>query len=90
MQPGDRVGLWLKNRPEFIITVLGILHAGAVVVPINNFLKPDEVAFMLDDAGIELLVTEADLAAHAPVRYLRLNIFPDGGIARLRAFGRVA
>jgi len=24
------------------------------------------------------------------VRYLRLNIIPDGGIARLRAFGRVA
>jgi allantoicase len=29
------------------------------------------------------------VAPHAPVRYLRLNIFPDGGVARLRAFGRV-
>jgi len=65
VQPGDRVGLWLKNRPEFIVALLGIMHAGAVVVPINNFLKPDEVAFIIDDAGIELLVTEEELATHA-------------------------
>jgi len=34
-------------------------------------------------------VFEKEIARHAPVRYLRLNIFPDGGIARLRAFGKV-
>ena len=41
VQPNDRVGLWLKNRPEFISAIFGALEAGAVVVPINNFLKPD-------------------------------------------------
>jgi len=34
-------------------------------------------------------VFEKQIAAHGPVKYLRLNILPDGGIARLRAFGRV-
>jgi allantoicase len=29
-------------------------------------------------------------APHPPVSHLRLNIFPDGGVARLRAYGRVA
>src|SRR6185369_1286789 len=52
IQPGDRVGLWLKNCPEFVPALFGILTASAVVVPINNFLKPDEVAFILQDAGI--------------------------------------
>jgi len=33
-------------------------------------------------------VFEKQIVSHAPVRYLRLNIIPDGGIARLRAFGR--
>ena len=37
VKPGDRVGLWLKNCPEFIPALFGILRAGAVVVPINNF-----------------------------------------------------
>src|ERR1700759_3324126 len=53
ISPRGRVGLWMKNRPEFIPALFGILQTGAVVVPINNFLKPDEVAYILSDAGID-------------------------------------
>jgi long-chain acyl-CoA synthetase len=66
VKPGDRVGLWLKNCPEFVPTLFGILEAGAVVVPINNFLKPAEVNFILQDAGIDLLITDKELGAHFP------------------------
>ena len=66
VKPGDRVALWLKNRPEFIVSVFGILGAGAVMVPVNNFLKPDEVNYILRDAGIDVLITEPDLLAFAP------------------------
>src|SRR5467141_331432 len=52
--PGRRVGLWLKNCPEFVPAFFGILIAGGVVVPINNFLKPNEVNYILDDAAIDL------------------------------------
>ena len=65
VKPGDRVGLWLKNCPEFVPSVFAILNAGAVVVPINNFLKPDEVGYILNDAGIDLLIADAESAAHA-------------------------
>jgi len=64
VKPGDRVGLWLKNCPEFIPSLFGILHAGAVVVPINNFLKPDEVNYILNDAGIDVLITDDELGTH--------------------------
>jgi len=64
VKPGDRVALWLKNCPEFMPAFLGILHSGAVVVPINNFLKPDEVSHMLNDAGADVVITDAELAAH--------------------------
>ena len=66
VQPGDRVGLWLKNRPEFVPALFGILNAGAVVVPINNFLKPAEVNYILADAGIDVLITDEELGAHLP------------------------
>jgi long-chain acyl-CoA synthetase len=73
VNPGDRVGLWLKNCPEFVIFLFGALHAGAAVVPINNFLKAEEVSFILGDAGINLLLTDEELgrnfsalAAHRP------------------------
>src|ERR1022692_1484718 len=64
VKPGDRVGLWLKNCPEFIASLFGIFQIGAVAVPINNFLKPDEVSFILRDAGIEVIITDTDLSAH--------------------------
>src|SRR5437762_2687099 len=64
--PGDRVGLWLKNCPEFIPTFFGILQAGAIAVPINNFLKAEEVSFILRDAEITTLVTDTELAVQSP------------------------
>jgi long-chain acyl-CoA synthetase len=66
VKPGDRVGLWLKNCPEFIPSLFGILQAGAAAVPINSFFKPEEVGYVLSDAGIEVLITDAELAVHVP------------------------
>jgi long-chain acyl-CoA synthetase len=37
-----------------------------VVVPINNFLKPDEVSFILGDAGVNVLITDASTAEALP------------------------
>src|SRR5215472_2397796 len=64
VKPGDRVGLWLKNCPEFVPSLFAVFHTGAVVVPINNFLKNDEVNYILADAGINVLITDAELGAH--------------------------
>jgi long-chain acyl-CoA synthetase len=66
IKPGDRVGLWLKNRPEFIPALFGILNNDAVVVPINNFLKPAEVSYILQDADVDVLISDADLSVHFP------------------------
>ncbi|MDB6053600.1 MAG: acetoacetyl-CoA synthetase / long-chain-fatty-acid--CoA ligase [Verrucomicrobiales bacterium] len=57
----DRVGIWLKNCPEFVSVVFAILNLEAVVVPINNFLKADEVSRIVQDAGIKLIITDDDL-----------------------------
>ena len=61
VQPGDRVAIWLKNCPEFVSVLFGILQAGAVVVPINNFLKPDEVTYILKDCGAKVLISSAEM-----------------------------
>jgi long-chain acyl-CoA synthetase len=66
VKPGDRVGVWLKNCPEFIEAVYGILFADAVVVPMNNFLKYAEAGYILSDGGIDVLITDAELGAHFP------------------------
>ena len=61
VEPGDRVGLWLKNCPEFVPAVFGVFLAGGIVVPINNFLKPAEVSFIINDAGVDVLITDASM-----------------------------
>jgi len=66
VRPGDRVALWLKNCPEFIPALFGVLASGAVVVPINNFLKPDEVHHVLADADINVIITDSTMAEHLP------------------------
>lgn len=62
VKPGDRVAIWLKNCPEFIPSIFGILLAGATVVPINNFLKPAEVSYILKDCGANVVISERALS----------------------------
>ena len=62
LQPGDRVGLWLKNCPEFIFALFGIMLAEGVVVSINSFLTLDEVGFILGDCEAKVLISEASMA----------------------------
>jgi long-chain acyl-CoA synthetase len=61
VQPGDNVALFLKNCPEFVPALFGILHSGAAAVPINHFLKPDEVIYILQDAGVKVVITDSEL-----------------------------
>jgi fatty-acyl-CoA synthase len=54
---GDRVGLLMNNRPEWVETFFGAAIAGAVVVAFSTWSKRDELAYLIEDSGIKLLVT---------------------------------
>lgn len=62
---GDRIGLLCPNAPEFALTYLGVLKAGATVVPINLMLNPKEIAFILGDAGAKGILYHQTLAEAA-------------------------
>jgi long-chain acyl-CoA synthetase len=57
LRPGDRVGVMLASGPEFAVVFYGVLHAGAVVVPMNPLRNAREVAFVLANTGARLLVS---------------------------------
>ena len=50
IKPGDKVALSCLNVPYFPIVYYGILKTGAVVVPLSVLLKPDEIAFHLENS----------------------------------------
>jgi long-chain acyl-CoA synthetase len=58
LREGEKVGILLDNCPEFIISYFAILKAGGVVVPLNTFLKEEELAFILNDCSVVLLITQ--------------------------------
>jgi fatty-acyl-CoA synthase len=63
VERGDRVGLLLSNRPEFIETVIACMHLGAIAVPFNLRFTAHELAFVVDNADCTVVVTEASLHA---------------------------
>jgi fatty-acyl-CoA synthase len=58
VRAGDRVAIMMTNRPEFLETMFAANAIGAIVVPVNFRLAPDEIAYILTDSGASLLVVE--------------------------------
>ena len=52
---GDRVGILSENRVEWTIADLGVINCGAVDAPIYSTQSPKQVAYILNDAGVEVL-----------------------------------
>jgi fatty-acyl-CoA synthase len=62
---GTRVAVLARNSHSFVALRFALARLGAVLVPINFMLKPDEVAYILRHAGVVLLATDSGLAAVA-------------------------
>jgi long-chain acyl-CoA synthetase len=59
--PGNRVGILLRNCPEFLFAYFGAAASGNVAVPINDRLQPEEIAWILNNSQASCLVTSAEL-----------------------------
>ncbi len=68
LQRGERVGIFLEKRFETVVASFGATAAGGVFVPLNPLLKPDQVAFIMRDCDVRVLLTSAQrLQMLAPV-----------------------
>lgn len=63
IRPGDRVAIYMKNCPDYLIALYGVWYAGAVAVPINAKLHGREATFILDNSGAGLVFATPALAA---------------------------
>lgn len=60
---GERVAIYLEKRFETVIASFGAPAAGAVFVPVNPLLKPEQVAFILRDCNVRVLLTSPERLA---------------------------
>src|SRR6202795_187148 len=62
VKPGDRVAFLSTNCHRLLEAYYGVLEAGAVLLPLNIRLAPDELAYILNDSGASVLFIEPQLA----------------------------
>jgi HIP---CoA ligase len=97
VDPADRVAIWAPNSAEWIVAYLGLLQAGATLVPLNTRFKGVEAAELLRRARVRVLVTVTDFLNIDYVELLRASAveLPDlatvvvlpGGPARSDTIG---
>jgi acyl-CoA ligase (AMP-forming) (exosortase A-associated) len=64
----ERIAVYMEKRFETVVSVFGAAAAGAVFVPVNPLLKPDQVAYIMKDCNVRILVTSIErLQLLAPV-----------------------
>ncbi|MBA2954228.1 acyl-CoA ligase (AMP-forming), exosortase A system-associated [Nocardioides sp. MAH-18] len=74
---GDRIGIWLDKRIETVVSIFASSMAGAVFVPVNPVLKPDQVSYILDDCDVRVLVTTRQRWAQLRVQAEELTALRD-------------
>ena len=57
IHPGDRVAIWAPNMAEWIVAALGLVGAGAALVPLNTRFKGPEAAYVLTRSRARVLFT---------------------------------
>ena len=94
VQKGDRVGLFSKNCDDFIVAYFAVTKAGAVVVPFNFQLAAKEVAYIVKDANMKLMLTRdrlelggalADMGVDWPLAQLTFEDMKKADRNRIRA-----
>ncbi|HEX8116078.1 MAG TPA: amino acid adenylation domain-containing protein, partial [Pyrinomonadaceae bacterium] len=64
--PETLVGVLMERSTELVVSLLAVLKAGAAYLPLDPAYPQERLAFMLEDAGASVLLTQAGLIASAP------------------------
>ncbi|MGB8690508.1 MAG: amino acid adenylation domain-containing protein [Microcoleus sp.] len=70
--PEVLVGICVERSTEMVIGLLGILKAGGAYVPIDPAYPQERLAFMLEDSGVSVLLTQAQLIEKLPQQSSRI------------------
>ena len=83
VKEGDKVAFFLRNSPEFIIALFALSKLGAIAVPVNTFLKSDELNYILKDSGATMLIASAiyeKVIHQSDAKELCSSIIWEGGL----------
>ena len=61
IRPGEKIGIWANNVPDWTTLMFATAKIGAVLVPININLDREHLAHIINNSDAELLIVEAEL-----------------------------
>jgi len=82
--PGERVGLMLFNQKEFLVCFFALRKIGAVVVPINIQMLPQDIAYVIQNAGMRQLVIADSfypLLKQMPLNFIVVGETQEGALS---------
>ncbi|MGN0063082.1 MAG: AMP-binding protein [Nocardioides sp.] len=82
---GDRVGIWAPNRAEWMFVQYATAKIGAVLVNVNPAYRTHELAYVLQDAGISVLVSAPEFKT-SDYRAMVAEVAPDCAALRQVVF----
>ncbi len=71
--PETLVGVAMRRRPDLLVSFLAVLKAGGAYVPIDRDYPAERIAYMIRDAGLKIVLTDAATRGRLPL--------PDGVVA---------
>ncbi|MGW2817805.1 FadD3 family acyl-CoA ligase [Streptomyces sp. NPDC001415] len=71
VEPGDRVAVWAPNTSDWVVSALGAVTAGAVLVPLNTRFKGAEAAYVLESSRAKILFVTGTFLGTSYVASLR-------------------
>ncbi len=67
VERGEKVALWMVNRPEWITTAFAVMKVGAILVPVNTRLRIEDVRYIVGQSDASTLIIAK---RSGPVDYL--------------------
>ncbi len=74
VKPGDRVGIAMRNYPEWIISFAAILSIGAISVSLNAWWTEDELDYAINDSELSVLIADTERIERAAGSCARANV----------------
>jgi long-chain acyl-CoA synthetase len=74
VKKGDRVGIAMRNYPEWVFSFMGITSIGAVAVALNAWWSREELTYGIEDSGLRVIVVDGERLVRIDPKHSGLTV----------------
>ena len=76
IEPGEKVGLWMNNKPEWLFLMHAVSKIGAVLVPLNTRYRSEDIRYVVTQSNTSTLIAD-DRSGPVDYRAMLSEVLPD-------------